>query len=129
VPAGPCGRAVLDHGRYAEAKPLYKRALAIGEKALNPNDVDIGDHLRNLGLLYHLQDRYAVAEAIYKRALAIRETAIGRDHPDVAYVLRQPRRVSSRATRLSAGASNVDSQVRISERGMGVGCLTPRARS
>ena len=30
-----------DQGRYAEAEPLYKRALAIREKALGPDHPDV----------------------------------------------------------------------------------------
>ena len=30
-------------GRYADAEPLYKRSLAIGEKALGPDHPDVAD--------------------------------------------------------------------------------------
>ena len=71
-------------GRYAEAEPLYKRALAIEEKALGPEHPDIATSLNNLALLYQVQGRYAEAEPLYKRALAIGEKALGPEHPDVA---------------------------------------------
>ena len=71
-------------GRYAEAEPLYKRALAIREKALGPDHPDVAKALNNLAVLYQKQGRYAEAEPLYKRALAIREKALGPDHPDVA---------------------------------------------
>ena len=70
-------------GRYAEAEPLYKRALAISEKALGPDHPDVGSSLNNLAMLYESQGRYAEAEPLYKRALAISEKALGPDHPDV----------------------------------------------
>ena len=38
-------------GKYAEAEPLYKRALAIREKALGPEHPDFALSLDNLGLL------------------------------------------------------------------------------
>ena len=71
-------------GRYAEAEPLQKRALALGEKALGPNHPSVAASLNYLAGLYDNQARYAEAEPLYKRSLAIREKALGPDHPDVA---------------------------------------------
>ncbi len=41
-----------DQGRYAEAQPLVKRALAIVEKALGPEHPHVAQSLNNLALLY-----------------------------------------------------------------------------
>ena len=71
-------------GKYAEAERLFKRALAIREKALGARPPRCGQTLNNLAIVYHEQGKYADAEALYKRALAIREKALGADHPDVA---------------------------------------------
>ena len=71
-------------GRYAEAEPLYKRSLAIDEKALGPEHPDVGTALNNLAGLYQAQGRYAEAEPLVQRSLAIREKALGPEHPDVA---------------------------------------------
>ena len=71
-------------GRYAEAEPLYKRALEILEKVLGPDHPDVARGLNNLALLYDSQGRYAEAEPLYRRALGIKEKAFGPDHPDVA---------------------------------------------
>jgi tetratricopeptide (TPR) repeat protein len=57
-------------GRYADAEPLYKRALAIREKALGPDHPDVAQSVNNLADLYSAQGRYADAEPLYKRALA-----------------------------------------------------------
>ena len=81
------GLALYDQGRYAEAEPLYKRALAIAEKALGPDHPDVASCLNNLAILYKAQGRYAEAEPLYKRALAIREKALGPDHPSLAQSL------------------------------------------
>ena len=72
-------------GKYAEAEPLDKRALAIDEKALGPEDpyVAIID-LNNLAELYHQQSKYAEAEPLYKRSLSILEKALGPEHPIMA---------------------------------------------
>jgi tetratricopeptide (TPR) repeat protein len=72
-----------DQGRYLEAEPLYKRALAIDEKSLGPDHPTVGTRLNNLAALYDIQGRYAEAEPLYKRALAIAEKALGPDQPEV----------------------------------------------
>ena len=70
-------------------KPLYKRSLAIREKALGPDHPDVAQSLNNLAVLYRDQGRYADAEPLYKRSLAINEKALGPDHPDVAHIAEQ----------------------------------------
>ena len=73
--------------RYAEAEPLYRRALAIREQALGPDHPHTANCLNNLALLYSGQGQYAAAEPLYRRALAIAEQALGSDHPDTATCL------------------------------------------
>jgi CHAT domain-containing protein/tetratricopeptide (TPR) repeat protein len=75
---------LYSQGRYADAEPLFKRSLAIREKALGPNHPDVATSLNNLAGLYLNQGRYADAEPLFKRSLAISEKALGPDHPDVA---------------------------------------------
>ena len=74
-------------GKYAQAEPLYQRALAIWEKALGPEHPNVAAGLSNLAGLYDAQGKYAQAEPLYQRALAIREKALGPEHPNVATVL------------------------------------------
>jgi len=71
-------------GKYGEAEPLHKHALAIVEKALGPDHSYVATSLNNLAALYDTQGQYAQAEPFYKRALAIFEKALGPDHPLVA---------------------------------------------
>ena len=59
-----------EEARYADAEPLYKRALAIREKALGPDHPDVAQSLNNLADLYSAQGRHADAEPLYKRARA-----------------------------------------------------------
>jgi CHAT domain-containing protein/tetratricopeptide (TPR) repeat protein len=73
-----------EQGRYADAEGLYKRALAIREKALGASHPDVAQALNNLAVVYAKQAKYADAEGLYKRALAIWEKALGKDHPTVA---------------------------------------------
>ena len=53
------------------AEPLYKRALAIYEKALGPDHPHVAIHLNNLAVLYRKTDREAEAEKLEKRAAEI----------------------------------------------------------
>ena len=71
-------------GSYAEAEPLYRRSLAIKEKAFGPEHPDVALSLNNLALLYDAQGNYAEAELLYRRALTINEKTLGPEHPDVA---------------------------------------------
>ena len=78
---------LYDQGRYAEAEPLLKSALAIREKALGPDDRDVAMSVNTLATLYQAQGRYGKAEPLYNRVLTIREKALGPDHPNVAQSL------------------------------------------
>src|SRR5262249_15418484 len=71
-------------GRLGEAEPLYKRALAMREKALPAGHPYIATSLNNLAFLYHAQGRLAEAEPLYMRALEMREKALPAGHPDIA---------------------------------------------
>ncbi len=71
-------------GRYAEAEPLCRRALAIDEKAQGPNHPAVSIDLNNLAVLLDDTGRYAEAEPLHRRALAIDEKARGANHPAVA---------------------------------------------
>jgi tetratricopeptide (TPR) repeat protein len=74
-------------GKYADAIPLAERVLAIREKELGPNHLDVAKALFWLAGLYHNQGRYADAEPLFQRTLAIREKALGPNHRDVGAVL------------------------------------------
>ena len=63
---------------------MFRRALAIYEKAGGPEHPAVATVLNNLGQVAKVQDRYAEAEPLIKRSLAIREKVLGPDHPDVA---------------------------------------------
>ena len=74
-------------GNYPTAEPLYKRSLAILEKALGSEHPSVAQSLNNLAFLYQSQGNYPTAEPLYKRSLTIREKALGANHPDVAQSL------------------------------------------
>ena len=71
-------------GRYPEAEPLFRNALAIGEKTLGPNHPNVAIQLNNLANLLQDQGKYDEAEPLYRRALAIHEKVLGPNHPNVA---------------------------------------------
>jgi tetratricopeptide (TPR) repeat protein len=73
-----------ERARYAEAEPLYRSALAIGEKVLGPDAPDVATALNNLGELYRKGGDYAQAEPLYRRAIAIREKTQGSGHTTLA---------------------------------------------
>ena len=57
-----------EQGQYALAEPLYKRALAIFEKAHGP---DVAMSLNNLAILYRATKRETQAKELEKRAARI----------------------------------------------------------
>jgi len=63
------------YGLYAEAEPLYHRAVAIGEKALGPEHPYVATVLKNYADLLSKTDRNAEAERLEERARAIRAIA------------------------------------------------------
>ena len=71
-------------GRYREAARLYPRALALAEKTLAPDALELAVPLNGLAVLYKNQARFAEARRLYRRALAIVEKTLGPDHPEVA---------------------------------------------
>lgn len=66
-------------GHIPEAEALFKQAIAISEKTLGPDSLDLGERLSNLGVLYESQRRYPEAEALFKRYAAMLEKARGPD--------------------------------------------------
>ncbi len=59
-------------GNYAEAEPLFKRSLALREKALGPDHPNLALMLENYAVLLRNMQRNAEAEKMEARAQAIR---------------------------------------------------------
>ncbi|MCV4691476.1 tetratricopeptide repeat protein, partial [Escherichia coli] len=64
-------------GQYALAEPLFKRSLAITEKALGPDHPDVATSLNNLAGPYEPRVGYARGARRSTRPLAISEKALG----------------------------------------------------
>ncbi len=62
-------------GKYAEAIPIARRVLAIREKTLGPDHLDVGTSSNDLAELYRGLSRFAEAEPLFKRAISIYEQA------------------------------------------------------
>jgi tetratricopeptide (TPR) repeat protein len=61
-----------NQGKYAQAEPLHKRALAINEKTLGPEHPDVAQSLENYATLLRITKRVAEAEKLEARAREIR---------------------------------------------------------
>jgi hypothetical protein len=66
----------------ASSKPLYRRALAISEKSLEPNHSDVAIRLNNLAGLLLATSRLSEAKPLSRRAVTIMENSLGADHPN-----------------------------------------------
>ena len=76
-----------ERGRYAEAEPLYQRALHLREQQLGSTHPDVASSLNGLANLYREQGKFKEAELLYQRTLRIWEQQLGPRHPRVAYPL------------------------------------------
>ena len=79
--------ALWQAGKYNEAEPLSKRALAIREKELGVNNLDFAVSLMTLGNIVGDNGDYAACESLYLRALDIREKLLGKDDIAVGTIL------------------------------------------
>ncbi len=64
--------AVVSSVRYAEAEPLFKRSLAILEKALGPEHPEVAINLESYATLLRETEREGKAKEMEARAKAIR---------------------------------------------------------
>lgn len=69
---------------YAEAEPLFKCAIAIGEKTLSRDHPNLATRLNNVAELYRKLGKYEQAEPLYQQAITIDKKALGLDHPNLA---------------------------------------------
>ncbi|MEP6903990.1 MAG: CHAT domain-containing tetratricopeptide repeat protein, partial [Actinomycetota bacterium] len=75
------------NGNYTEAFPLAERALAVREKELGTENLDVSQAVLVLANLYDDKGDYDRAELFYQRALKIREKLLGKDHISVSLIL------------------------------------------
>ena len=70
-----------NQGKYNDAEPLYKRSLAIDEKALGPEHPKVATCLKNYAVLLRKMGRGAEAEPLEARAKAIRARHVEQNPP------------------------------------------------
>ncbi len=73
--------SLQSRGKYAEAEPLLRKALAASAEALGPKHPQAARGYNNLASLFYSQGRFREAEGLYRQALAIWEEALGPSHP------------------------------------------------
>jgi tetratricopeptide (TPR) repeat protein/nucleoside phosphorylase len=66
---------------YAEAEPLYRRALEISEKAPESEYPAIATALQDIAEILRADRRYGEAEPLFRRALEVGERSLGPEHP------------------------------------------------
>gem|GEM_PF-154166 len=81
------GEYLNERAQFANAEPLFRRALAIREKVFGIEHESVASSLNNLAGLYYNLGTYAEAESTWSRALTIMENAFGNEDMRVATVL------------------------------------------
>ena len=76
------GYLYLEQRRYADAEPLFARALAANERVLGKEHPNTLIFVNGLGYIYLKRGRYVDAEPLHVRALDASERVLGREHPD-----------------------------------------------
>ena len=76
-----------DAGNLREAEIHLRRALALGERTLGPDDPRLLPALTALGAALMLREANEEAQSLLARALVISETRIGDDDPDLVILL------------------------------------------
>ncbi len=79
-----CAILLATRADHHGAEPLYRKTLAIAEKALGKTHPEVAICLNNLASLLQATNRHAEAEPLMRRALAIDEASFGDSHPNVA---------------------------------------------
>ena len=77
-------------GKYAQARPLYEKALEIRRRLLTDDHPDTAASYDNLAYNLKTLGRYAAAQPLYEKALEIRRRLLTDDHPDTTHTLQQP---------------------------------------
>ena len=71
-------------GKYAEAQPLFEKALEIRRRLLTDDHPDTATSYNNLAVNLNAQGKYAEAQPLFEKALEIRRRLLTDDHPDTA---------------------------------------------
>src|SRR5262249_44827523 len=70
-------------GRFREAETMATNALAIRQKLLGPEHLDVADSLRNLAILYGSEGRWDEAERTAQKVLEMRRRLLLPEHEHI----------------------------------------------
>lgn len=113
------GVLCLAKASYAEAEPLMRRALAIGEARFGTEHPNVAIHLNNLAHLLHDTNRLDEAELLMHRALSIDEASFGTEHPHVAIRLNNLAQLLGATNRLEEAEPLIRRALAIDEANLG----------
>ena len=71
-------------GKYAQAQPLYEKALEIRRRLLTDDHPDTATSYNNVAANLNAQGKYAQAQPLYEKALEIHRRLLTDDHPHTA---------------------------------------------
>jgi Flp pilus assembly protein TadD len=86
-------------GRHVLAESVCRRALAIAEQELGPDDPEVDSLRNNLAVLYAARGSLRKAAALSQRALAVFEKTLGKNHPHTAVCRKNDARIARRVGR------------------------------
>jgi tetratricopeptide (TPR) repeat protein len=112
------GDVVRIHGRYAEAEPYLREAIAIGEASLGGEDEDVVTALNSLAVLFKYNGRFDEAAALYARALRAAEAA-GAGDESLATLLHNIGGLEHARGNYAAGEAPARRSVELRERALG----------
>jgi tetratricopeptide (TPR) repeat protein/predicted Ser/Thr protein kinase len=78
------GGVAFSEGKYEEARGYQERALAIEEKSLGTEHLELAVVLNSLAGVAWAEGKYVEARGYLERAVGIQEKALGAGHPEVA---------------------------------------------
>ncbi|CAF1475828.1 unnamed protein product [Adineta steineri] len=77
------GEIKYNQGEYQEALTYCEKSLAIDQKTLSSNDLNLTYSYNNIGLVYDKMGDYPKALSSHEKALAIRQESLPSNHPDL----------------------------------------------
>ncbi len=76
--------SLFDHGKYAEAQPLYEKSLEIVRRLLTDENPQTASNYDNVAFALVGQGKYAQAQPLFEKELKIVRRLLTDDHPDTA---------------------------------------------
>ncbi len=115
------GLNALYAGQYAEARPLFERALGIRRQTEGELSPSVADNLNNLASVAYMQRDVTAAERFYRANLVVDEKVLGPEHPDLATTLNNLARMLLERRAFVEADALLQRAVRISLRERGAG--------